>query len=173
MNLQKFPLDSKRIENMCLTDMDTIAFDNVSTFFYSKDELRKLSIEDVNELKGKVVVYDLITDNGKHFFGYTRDFGSRIKTHLKDVRRAKHDPNKKWNEKYNDIIRYQRAVVRILMVCDCELEGKMMEKSFATEFIDMAIKNDNPTINVRNLTKGEYKTLASKYCYNVNEIYNY
>lgn len=165
LDFSKFPNYGEKIDGLILSNVEPISFNNKEIIFYSKDEINKLGLVSIVELRNQFVTYDIVTDAAKHYFGYTGDFGERIGTHDKDGRSD-------LRELYEDIRRYKRAIIRPLNVCKTENEAKDFEAKYVSNFIKNSIQQRYPQIILNNLEWEQLKELSREFCYNIALVKN-
>ena len=168
-DFSNFPNRSYKIENLCLNEMEAIGGDNNHVMFYSKEEIRKLGqrenrkFKDILDLRNKFIVYDIITDYGKHYFGHTKDALQRIDTHDKD---EKSDGR----NLYEDIRKLHRAIFVPLAIARTEKESLEIEEKYITQFTKKSIEENYPNVVIKDLASNDILNLSRNFCYNISLI---
>jgi predicted GIY-YIG superfamily endonuclease len=165
LDFSKFPIYGDKIDGLFLSNLEPISFNNKEVIFYSKDEINKIGISNIIELRNQIVTYDIVTDAAKHYFGYTKDFGERIGTHDKDGRSDD-------RALYEDIRRFKRAIIRPLNICKSVNEAKDFEAKYVSDFIKNSIEQKYPQIIINNLEWEQLKELSEEFCYNIDLVKN-
>lgn len=118
------------IDGLCLDKCIVVGFNNKVVAFFDNTSLPKDYIH-ISQLRNKDIVYSIVTDNGKWYFGSTNDIGQRINDHLKETR------NKL--DKYEDYRKYGRFFIRIEHVCDDKENLRELEKDIIEKFKEKLI----------------------------------
>lgn len=132
---------------------------NISHIFYNPYDLPD-GITSVEEMDKKCVVYTIIVDNGKFYFGHTTDLSQRMITHAKDIRKGK-------KNLYKDIREYGRCFIRFELVCDDLVQAKKYESSLIKAAKEYALKNYLFGCGTGILDDKKTKEVTSESCYNI------
>lgn len=136
---------------------------NISHIFYNPYDLPD-GITSIEEMDKKCVVYTIIVDNGKFYFGHTTDLSQRMITHAKDIRNG--EKNRK-QLLYKDIKEYGRCFVRFELVCDDLKQAQNYESSLIKAAKEYAVNKALYWEGDGVLNKDEIKKIISEICYNI------
>ena len=177
-----FPKHSEKIKNISLEQITSCGFNNVVSAYYSKTQLNEdFGLGDISLLRGKFITYAIVLDNGKWYFGSSKDFGERIHTWLKDFRGDEMSKERKRvreipvNEQLCfDARKYKRVLFLCLGVSETEREAKEKENKLIVEFVFERFKEMTNGENPSHYSWSEIMQYVKKYVYNkVKAIANY
>lgn len=162
-----FPKYGEKINGLILSNPSVLTMNNFGAIYHSVDNLHSLGIERLEDLMGKYVVYDKITDVGKHYFGETSDYGQRATEHSLTNKSGV-------LEHYADFRKYGRCFIRILAVRNTFEYAKRIEDMYIAEFVKKVFSEIYPTAHINNFSKAEIAEMVSSALYNKklpDEIY--
>ena len=161
-DFSNFPKKAEKIENISLEQMTSCGFNNLVSAFYSKTQLNEdFGISDISLLKNKYIAYEIILDNGKWYFGSTKDIGERIHTHLKDFRGGHFN-----KELANDAKKYKRILFLPLAILKTEQESKEKENKLIVDFAYKRFREITNGEEPSHYSWSEIRQYTKKYIYN-------
>lgn len=162
-----FPKYGEPINGLILDSPSVLTINNFGAIYHSIENLRHLGVQRLEDLMGKFVVYDKITDCAKHYFGYTSDYGQRATEHSLTNKSG-------ILEHYVDFRKYGRCFIRVLAIRNTKEYAKRIEDRYIAEFVKNSFNELYPNANIHNFSKMEIADMVSSVIYNKklpDEIY--